>query len=183
MKIACIGPGTAAALEEARLYADLVPEEYTTEALADTLARSVRKHEKVLILRAAEGNPLLTNKLENEKILYKECPIYRTQYSWPEQQPGRPELQKGALSFDRQAANPGRPVTQDADLIIFGSAGGVRAYLENNVLRDDVQPLCIGALTAAELERLTGRKAAAPDTCSVEGIRQYLKKWRTSDSV
>ena len=183
LKIACIGPGTAAALEEARLYADLVPEVYTTEALADTLARSVRKHEKVLILRAAEGNPLLTNKLENEKILYKECPIYRTQYSWPEQQPGRPELQKGALSFDRQAANPGRPVTQDADLIIFGSAGGVRAYLENNVLRDDVQPLCIGALTAAELERLTGRKAAAPDTCSVEGIRQYLKKWRTSDSV
>ena len=51
------------------------------------------------------------------------------------------------------------------------------------MLRDDVQPLCIGALTAAELERLTERKAATPDTCSVEGIRQYLKKWRTSDSV
>jgi uroporphyrinogen-III synthase len=182
LKIACIGPGTAAALEEARLYADLIPETYTTEALADTLVQNVRKDEKVLILRAAEGNPLLTNKLENEKILYKECPIYRTQYSWPEQQPGRPELQKGALSFDRQAANPGRPVTQDADLIIFGSAGGVRAYLKNNGM-GGMQPLCIGALTAAELERLTGRKAAAPDTCSVEGIRQYLKKWRTSDSV
>ena len=177
MKIACIGPGTAAALEEARLYADLVPEEYTTEALADALTRNVRKDEKVLILRAAEGNPLLTNKLRNEKILYKDCAVYRTQYSRPEQQPGRPELQKGALSFDRQAADPGRPVTQDADLIIFGSAGGVRAYLENNE-PGSMQPLCIGALTAAELERLTGKKAVTPDSCSVEGIRQRVKTWR-----
>ena len=177
MKIACIGPGTAAALEEARLYADLVPEEYTTEALADALTRNVRKDEKVLILRAAEGNPLLTNKLENEKILYKDCAVYRTQYSRPEQQSGRPELQKGALSFDRQAADPGRPVTQDADLIIFGSAGGVRAFLENNEL-GSMQPLCIGALTAAELERLTGKKAVTPDSCSVEGIRQRVKTWR-----
>ena len=177
MKIACIGPGTAAALEEARLYADLVPEEYTTEALAGALTRNVRKDEKVLILRAAEGNPLLTNKLENEKILYKDCAVYRTQYSRPEQQSGRPELQKGALSFDRQAADPGRPVTQDADLIIFGSAGGVRAFLENNEL-GSMQPLCIGALTAAELERLTGKKAVTPDSCSVEGIRQRVKTWR-----
>lgn len=151
-KIACIGPGTAAALEEARLYAELVPEVYTTQALADALTPNVRKDEKVLILRAAEGNPLLTNKLENEKILYKDCAVYRTQYIQSE--------------------------TQDADLIIFGSAGGVRAYLENNELRDDVQFLCIGALTAAELERLTGKKAVTPDSCSVEGIRQHVKTWR-----
>ena len=136
------------------------------------------KKAKEVILRAAEGNPLLTNKLENEKNLYKDCAVYRTQYSRPEQQPGRPELQKGALSFDRQAADPGRPVTQDADLIIFGSAGGVRAFLENNELRDDVQLLCIGALTAAELERMTGKKAVTPDSCSVEGIRQRVKTWR-----
>ena len=150
-KIACIGPGTAAALEEARLYADLIPEVYTTEALAEALTRNVRVGEKVLILRAAEGNPLLTNKLENEKIPYKDCAVYRTQYIQSE--------------------------TQDADLIIFGSAGGVRAFLENNEL-GSMQPLCIGALTAAELERLTGKKAVTPDSCSVEGIRQRVKTWR-----
>ena len=149
-KIACIGPGTAAALEETRLYADLIPEVYTTEALAEALTRNVRVGEKVLILRAAEGNPLLTNKLKNEKILYKDCAVYRTQYIQSE--------------------------TQDADLIIFGSAGGVRAFLENNEL-GSMQPLCIGALTAAELERLTGKKAVTPDSCSVEGIRQRVKTW------
>ena len=162
LKIACIGPGTAAALEEARLYADLVPEVYTTEALADTLVQNVRKDERVLILRAAEGNPLLTNKLENEKILYKDCAIYRTQYRRPKP--------NGEPFFDRQAAASG------CSLVIFGSAGGVRAYLENGELDDTVQPLCIGALTAAELEKLTGKKAAIADICSVEGIRQYLKK-------
>ena len=135
-KIACIGPGTAAALEETRLYADLIPEVYTTEALAEALTRNVRVGEKVLFLRAAEGNPLLTNKLKNEKILYKDCAVYRTQYIQSE--------------------------TQDADLIIFGSAGGVRAFLENNEL-GSMQPLCIGALTAAELERLTGKKAVIDD--------------------
>lgn len=171
MKIACIGPGTAAALEEARLYADLIPETYTTEALADALAGKVRKNEKVLILRAAEGNPLLTNKLENEKILYKDCAVYRTQYS-------RAELQ-GALFFDRHEAEHGsRPAPHAADLIIFGSAGGVRAYLEKNRLDDEVQPLCIGPLAAAELERLTGKKAVTPVACSVEGIRQLVKTWR-----
>ena len=169
LKIACIGPGTAATLQEARLYADLIPEVYTTEALADALAQKVRKNEKVLILRAAEGNPLLTNKLENEKILYKDCAIYRTQYRRPEP--------NGEPFFDRQAAASG------CSMVIFGSAGGVRAYLENNELDVTVRPLCIGALTAAELEKLTGKKAAIADTCSVEGIRQYLKKWRTSDSV
>ena len=150
-KIACIGPGTAAALEETRLYADLIPEVYTTEALAEALTRNVRVGEKVLILRAAEGNLLLTNKLKNEKIPYKDCAVYRTQYIQSE--------------------------TQDADLIIFGSAGGVRAFLENNKL-GSMQPLCIGALTAAELERLTGKKAVTPDSCSVEGIRQRVKTWR-----
>jgi uroporphyrinogen III methyltransferase/synthase len=187
LKIACIGPGTAAALEEARLYADLIPETYTTEALADTLAQNVRKDEKVLILRAAEGNPLLTNKLENEKILYRDCAVYRTQYREPEEQYrepeeqynrpetqyARPEEPQGALSFDRQAA----------DLIIFGSAGGVRAYLENHRLDDRVTPLCIGALTAAELERLTGKKAAVPDSCSVEGIRQCVKNRKAPGSA
>ena len=164
MKIACIGPGTSAALQEARLYAELIPEVYTTEALADALIKKVRTDEKILVLRAAEGNPLLTNKLENEKILYRDCAVYRTQYRRPEPQ--------GTLSFDRKAAVPA------CDFIIFGSAGGVRVYLENNRIDDKAQPLCIGALTAAELERLTGKKAVIPVTCSVEGIRQCVKTWR-----
>ena len=152
MKIACIGKGTAAELEKAHLYADLIPEVFTSEALSQVLVKVVRPGEKILILRAEEGNPLLTNRLKNEKILYRECKIYRTRYCAPE------------------AVDPG----QQYDCIVFGSAGGVRAFLERNALPPNTQPVCIGPLTAAEFEKLTGKKADTAGEYSVEGIRQRI---------
>ena len=152
MKIACIGKGTAAELEKAHLYADLIPEVYTSEALSQELVKAVKPGEKILILRAEEGNPLLTNRLKNERILYRECIIYRTRYSAPAV--GDPGGQYGWT--------------------VFGSAGGVRAFLEKNALPQNTQPVCIGPLTAAELERLTGKKADTAGEYSVEGIRQKI---------
>ena len=159
-KIACIGKGTAAELEKAHLYADLIPESFTTQDLARELSRNVRPHEKILVLRAAEGNPVLTNILKNEKILYKDCKIYRTQYSEPKT--------AGELYFDREESET------SFDRIIFASAGGVRGFLEKHKLREKVRAFCIGTLTAAEFERLTGREAVIAGECSVEGIRRSL---------
>ena len=162
MKIACIGKGTAAELEKAHLYADLIPESFTTQDLARELSEKTGQNEKILILRAAEGNPILTNKLKNEKILYKDCKIYRTQYCVPE------TAEK--LFSDREEGEPA------FDRIIFASAGGVRCFLERNVLHEKVRAFCIGALTAEEFERLTGRKAVIAGECSAEGIRRSLRE-------
>ncbi len=153
MKIACIGPGTAAALKKAHLYADLMPETYTTQALAQALIQRAAPEEKILILRAQEGSPVLTQELKKEKRTYRDCKIYRAQYSSP------------AGSSERRAS---------CDLVIFASAGGARGYLENNELSQDAEVVCIGSLTAAEFERLTGRKAKVANSCSVEGIRQCV---------
>ena len=154
MKIACIGKGTAAELEKVHLYADLVPKGYTSEALSRELVKTVLPGEKILILRAEEGNPVLTNRLENEKILHRDCKIYRTQYCAP-----------GA----------GEPLER-YDYIVFGSAGGVRAFLEKNALPPNAQPVCIGPVTAAELARLTGKEADTAEEYSVEGIRQIIQQ-------
>ena len=162
MKIACIGKGTAAELEKAHLYADLIPESFTTQDLARELSRRVRRNEKILILRAVEGNPVLTNMLKNEKILYRDCKIYRTQYCDPKT--------AGELYFDSD--EPEAPF----DGIIFASAGGVRSFLQRHNLNEKVRAFCIGALTAAEFERLTGREAVIAGECSVEGIRSSLRK-------
>ena len=170
MKIACIGTGTARALEQAHLYADLIPDTFTSEGLAEELAREVRPGEKVLILRAAEGNPVLTNRLENEKIVYKDCRIYRAQYRDP-----------GNVYFDTDG--PGAGISEPGpsakeircDVIVFASAGGVRRFLENNRIPEGARPVCIGGLTASELERLTGRRAAAAQRCSAEGIRDLIR--------
>ena len=162
MKIACIGKGTAAELEKVHLYADLIPESFTTQDLARELSEKVKPNEKILILRAAEGNPILTNKLKNEKILYRDCKIYHTQYCEPET--------AGELSFDRKEGEP------SFDRIIFASAGGVRCFLERNTLNGNVRAFCIGALTAAEFARLTGREAVIAGECSAEGIRRSLRE-------
>lgn len=162
MKIACIGKGTAAELEKAHLYADLIPESFTTQGLARELSRRIRRNEKILILRAVEGNPVLTNILKNEKILYRDCKIYRTQYCVPET--------AGELYFDSDEPEA------LFDGIIFASAGGARSFLQKHKLHEKVRAFCIGALTAAEFERLTGREAVIAGECSVEGIRCSLRK-------
>ena len=159
-KIACIGRGTAAELEKAYLYADLVPASFTTQDLVAELSRKVGANEKVLILRAAEGNPLLTNMLKNEKILYRNCRIYRTQYREPEM--------AAALYFGKKESGP------PFEYVIFASAGGVREFLERNMLPEKARAICIGSLTAAEYARLTGREAVIAGECSVEGIRRAL---------
>ena len=159
-KIACIGRGTAAELEKAYLYADLVPASFTTQDLAAELSRKVGANEKVLILRAAEGNPLLTNMLKNEKILYRNCRIYRTQYCEPDM--------ASALYFGKKESGP------PFEYVIFASAGGVREFLERNRLPEKARAICIGSLTAAEYARLTGREAVIAGECSVEGIRRAL---------
>ncbi|MBQ8052263.1 MAG: uroporphyrinogen-III C-methyltransferase [Lachnospiraceae bacterium] len=170
LKISCIGRGTAEELEKAHLYADLVPGTFTTRDLARELcARAGRgngpaggRDEKILILRAAEGNPVLTNELKNEKIRYKDCKIYRTQYREPEA--------ASELSFGGKTEN------MSCDVIIFASAGGVRLFLEKNKLPSKARPVCIGPLTAAQFERMTGKKAVVASECSVEGIRQCVRE-------
>ena len=164
LRIACIGRGTSKELEKARIYPDLIPEKYTTEALSEAIARAVKPGERVLILRAAEGNPMLTNRLKNEKILYDDRWIYSTKYT-------EPLSRRGERSFD-----PG-----EADYIVFASAGGVRAFLEANAYPENAVPVCIGELTAAELRRITGRRAVTAAECSVEGILSALCKAQGAD--
>lgn len=152
MKFACIGPGTAALLEEQLLYADLIPEIYTAEALAEALVNAVRPGQKVLILRALYSNPILTKMLEREKIQYKECHIYNVQY------------------MEQYRPVQGRHYAY----IVFASAGGVRGFLTDNEIPEGTVPVCIGESTAAELERLTGCRGITADECSAQGILQSI---------
>ena len=155
LKFACIGPGTAKELEEKLfLKADLIPKEYTTEALAQALGYAVSPGQEVLILRAAEGNILLTKALECEKIPYRDCPIYRTRYFTP-------EIDDNLEEFD---------------YVLFASAGGVQAFLEEYTLPESVTPVCIGGKTGEELEIRAGRKGVIAKECTAEGIRRTIRE-------
>jgi len=62
VKLAAIGPGTAQALAEFHLHADLIPDEFRSENLAESLLPRVRG-QRVLLLRADRGREVLLERL------------------------------------------------------------------------------------------------------------------------
>ncbi len=64
LRLAAIGPTTAAALAEFHLRADLVPNAYRSEALAEALGPQA-SGQKVLLARADRGRTLLKDELEH----------------------------------------------------------------------------------------------------------------------
>jgi uroporphyrinogen III methyltransferase/synthase len=63
LKLAAIGPATADALARFRLTADLVPDEFRSEALASSLAGRV-SGQRVLLARADRGRTILKDELD-----------------------------------------------------------------------------------------------------------------------
>jgi uroporphyrinogen III methyltransferase/synthase len=63
LRIAAIGPGTARALADYRLKADLAPSEHRSEALAEALAAQAAGR-RVLLARADRGRTILKDELE-----------------------------------------------------------------------------------------------------------------------
>lgn len=63
LKIAAIGPGTAAELDEYHLKADLVPDEYRAESLAQSLVGSGTGKD-FLLVRASRGREILADELK-----------------------------------------------------------------------------------------------------------------------
>jgi len=62
VRLAAMGPGTAAELERRGLRADLVPDEYRAEALAEALARNAAGR-RFLLARASRGREVLAEQL------------------------------------------------------------------------------------------------------------------------
>lgn len=62
VKLAVIGPGTAERLAWYHLLADLIPEQYRAESLADALSREVQGR-RLLLARASRGRQVLAERL------------------------------------------------------------------------------------------------------------------------
>ncbi len=75
--VAAIGPGTAAALRERGVLADVVPERFVAEGLLDALAgRSVRR---ALVARAAEARDVLPDTLRDRGAEVDVLALYDTE--------------------------------------------------------------------------------------------------------
>lgn len=146
LQFACIGSGTAQMLKSYGFRADFIPEEYTAQAFGKELAAQVKAGERLLILRAGNGSPLLTQALEQAGTAYEDCKIYET----------KPVLQ---MIENRNK--------EETDYIVFASALGAKAYLEKYDLPDSVKVVCIGEATA---QALGDRSALLPKEHTAEAI-------------
>lgn len=192
VKIACIGEATAEELAGHGVYADLIPDTYTSKALGEALlsvyegkgdetsmrsdscihqtecgktpvrSESIRSRAvdgKILMLRAAEASPVLSDMLREHGIDCEERAIYSLERGWI-----LPELRD--CSFDA---------------VILASAGGARAFC--GMLREagewdavqNVPAVCIGESTASAWRQMTGQEPIVADTSTAEGILEKLE--------
>lgn len=137
VRLAAIGPATGKALEEHGLAADMIPEVYDAAHMGKALAQAASG--KILLLRAEEGSPALTDALAEAGAPYDDIPVYRTIYDNPRSTELREEIEAGKFDF-----------------VTFTSASTVRGFVSSVGPDADLGKftgLCIGEQTAEAAEK------------------------------
>jgi uroporphyrinogen III methyltransferase/synthase len=166
VRIAAVGPATAAKLKELHLKVDVMPEKYVAEKVADALlAYESIENLRILLLRAEVATRELPKKLEESGAIVDDVACYKTI-------PETEDLTGAAGDFQERGA----------DWITFTSASTVENFNARFALSEvktkfpAVQFVSIGPETSKALEAL-GLKAdleAKPHT--IEGLAETLEK-------
>jgi uroporphyrinogen III methyltransferase / synthase len=128
--VAAIGPGTAGELAAHGIKADVVPERFVAEALAEALSEVPLKGRPALVARAAEGRDVLPEALRARGAQVDVVALYETVAESPD--PGAVEA------------------ARDADYVTFTSSSTVRnlvAALDGR-LPSDVRVVSVGPVTS-----------------------------------
>ena len=175
-KIAAIGPGTAAALEEAGLYPDFVPEIHDAAHLGEGLCRRMLERREegnargALFLRAAAGSAQLPQAFARCHIPFLDWPLYGT------------GVDREAMRAAKERME-GRPAP---DYLIFGSASGVRAWFDEakgffppeggRAPGKEPVYVCMGPACAAQFRALSDRPFLTAERSNADGIVDCLKE-------
>lgn len=154
MKFAAIGAATAKELQRYGICADLIPEVYDGEHLAKALLQVIEPDERIMLLRAANGSPVLPDILRNAGVTVADVAIYETQYRTDTKDILHTQIEQGTL-----------------DVVTFTSVSTVNAFVSAVQLEDyrKFTALCIGKQTAAQAEKY--------------GMRVKVAKKATIDSM
>jgi len=170
VKVAAIGPATAAALAELGIMTDLVPESYKAEDLAAALLPELSASDKVLLPRAMEAREVLPEMLRAKGIVVNVTPAYRTVLETS----GREEL-LNCLSASGDS---------NATLVTFASSSTVRNTLrllgDKHELLKNARLAAIGPITAKTITDAGFTSDIVSDEYTIPGlvasIVAYCKK-------
>ncbi len=154
--VAAIGPGTAAALAEHGIEADVVPDEFVAEALIDALSGVEVEGRPVLVARAAEARDLLPDTLRERGAQVDVVALYETVAEAPA---------PGAVEAARQA-----------DYLTFTSSSTVRNIVAamDGRLPESARVISIGPITS-EAARQAGLEVhVEAKRHDVEGLVEAL---------
>ncbi len=153
-----IGTGTAAALEKHGIYPAFLPETYDVESLAKGLCGVVGAEEKILILRAAQGSPVLTEILAQEKKSYTDVKLYD-------------------IAIDAEKCRFAHETAGEMDFITFASGSGVRGFFaQGGTIPEGTTAVCIGTSTAKTLASYGNFPVLTAQTFNVDGIVEVIQK-------
>lgn len=153
LKFAVIGKGTAEKLMSYGFNADIMPDIYSADELGKLLAKKLRPDEKVLILRVQDGTKELTKRLDEGKIRYSDCEIYKT------------EINRDVLSL----------VKGNETYTVFASAKSVAAFFKNVGTLGRSKAVCIGGKTAASFGEVCSLPYLVAKTYTVDGIIDIIE--------
>jgi uroporphyrinogen III methyltransferase/synthase len=166
VRIAAVGPATAATLRQLHLKVDLTPPEYIASAIAAALAKYESiENLKILLLRAEVAGPELPKKLEEMGAIVDDIACYKTV----------PETE------DRNGA-AARLLQEGADWITFASGSAAQNFHArfnlNQLLTQhpQIQFASIGPETSKALLALGFKPALEAKEHTMAGLVKALEK-------
>lgn len=163
-KLAAIGEGTAQALAEFHLRADLVPASYRAEALAGAL-RPLVAGQRVLWARASRGRDVLPNELRAGGAALEELVVYRNEDVTEFGAPTRSALEHGELDWIGLSSPS---IARSLARLLTPAA---KARLGNPVRLASISPVTTAAAVAAGLSI-----AAEATTYTWDGIVEAIRR-------
>ncbi|MCY3559329.1 MAG: uroporphyrinogen-III C-methyltransferase [Chloroflexi bacterium] len=163
-QVAAIGSETARALEERGITPDLVPETFTSQALANELTRRDLRGRPVLLARAARGNPLLAERLRKAGAEVDDLALYDVV----------------TPSADREAL---RELESGLDVVTLTSpstADGLAKLVRGRVDLDSLQVVCIGPVTAEAAARLGFPVVGVAQCHTISGLAEAVGRYLSS---
>lgn len=161
VKIAAIGKGTEKALRGCGLRADFLPTVSDGDTLGEELARLCTGRERILIPRAAVGNPHLVEALrQTEGVSVTDLATYETVYA------------ASRVIDQREAMENG-----EVDFAVFTSASTVKGFAAASPELDftRIRAVCIGRQTCAAAREL-GMRTWTADKATLESLADKLEE-------
>lgn len=165
IQIAVIGEGTKKALWERGIRADLMPEVYEGEALAEALIGRGIRGKRILIPRAAKGNQMLVPMLEGAGAEIDDLPIYETVYQECQSVDLKEEITRGRI-----------------DCVVFTSASTVDGFaaVTKGIDYRQVKAACIGRQTKERACRY-GMQCYTAEKATIDSLVELTERIKADD--